>query len=179
MKKEDGDKKSKKLSKDDVDLWKRMTEDIQPMPGAGYQEVEEGSSAEAHNTPPAIRETIAVPKRVNAHQSSFKAKDVDGRTLDRLRKGKTKIEARLDLHGYTQSEAHVALNGFIKNAYNQGKRCVLVVTGKGREGPGVLYQKVPQWLQQGEIGPLVLQSVHATQSDGGKGALYVLLRRRR
>jgi len=70
---------------------------------------------------------------------------------------------------------------FLHRAYERGARCVLVVTGKGshREGGGVLRRDVPHWLHQSGLRSLVLAFHPAQIRDGGDGALYVLLRRRR
>ena len=116
---------------------------------------------------------------------------LDRRSQERLRRGKLKIDGRLDLHGHTQADAHQALNGFIHRAYGSGLRCVLVITGKGGEragqddagimpsrGKGVLRRQVPLWLG-GELGRMVLAVETARPQHGGDGAYYVLLRRRR
>ena len=107
--------------------------------------------------------------------------DVDGRTLDKLRRGKLRPQARLDLHGLTQEEAHRALVTFMADAQSAGTRCVLVVTGRGRlsEGGGVLLNETPNWLNSPAIRSRVLAFTTAQPRDGGSGALYVLLRRMR
>lgn len=113
---------------------------------------------------------------------------MDRRTAERLRRGKIDIEARIDLHGYTQERAHDALLRFIDGARARGLRCVLVITGKGRsshdEGEwkfndGVLRQRVPQWLSSPPYSTYVLKCVTAQPRDGGEGAYYVYLRRPR
>ena len=106
---------------------------------------------------------------------------LDRRTHDRLRRGRMEIEGRLDLHGMTRERAHQALSMFLHRAAERGARCVLVVTGKGsaREGGGVLRRDVPHWLNQGGLRPLVLAFHQAQVRDGGEGAFYILLRRRR
>ena len=104
---------------------------------------------------------------------------IDRRTADNLRRGKMSIEARLDLHGMTQIEAHRALTAFVTGQHESGRRCVLVVTGKGREGGGVLRSMMPQWLNAAELRPRILAFNYAQPRDGGEGALYILLRRRR
>jgi DNA-nicking Smr family endonuclease len=107
------------------------------------------------------------------------APGVDRRTADKVRKGRMEIEARIDLHGMTQAEAHRALTAFIIGQHEAGRRCVLVVTGKGawREGGGVLRDAVPRWLNQADLRPRLLSFTHAQRKDGGDGALYVLLKR--
>ena len=107
--------------------------------------------------------------------------DVDKRTFDRLRRGQLRPEARLDLHGMTQDQAHKALMKFIEGSQEEGRRCVIVITGRGRvsEGGGVLRREVPGWLNSPGIRSIVLAVSMATPRDGGSGAMYVLLRRLR
>lgn len=107
--------------------------------------------------------------------------DVDSRTMARLRRGRIRPEAQLDLHGMTQDEAHRELAAFITRAQNDGRRCVIVVTGKGRvgEGGGVLRQGVPGWLNTPALRPRIMGFCAAQRRDGGAGAVYVLIRRAR
>ena len=102
---------------------------------------------------------------------------IDRANAERLKRGRHKIEARLDLHGMTQDEAHRVLLGFIRAARAAGKRCVLVITGRGRLGGGVLKAAVPRWLDEAEFRPHLLAVASARPRDGGGGALYVMLRR--
>ncbi len=111
---------------------------------------------------------------------------VDKRSVDRLRRGKLPVEARLDLHGMTQNEAEAALARFLAGAQTAGRRCVLVITGKGAareremfESPGVLKRMVPVWLNAPANRALVLAFAAARPQHGGSGALYVLLKRQR
>lgn len=104
---------------------------------------------------------------------------IDRANAERLKRGKHPIEARLDLHGMTQDEAHRALAVFIRGARAGGKRCVLVITGRGRAGDGVLRSAVPRWLDEPEMRPHLLAIATAQPRDGGAGALYVMLRRTR
>jgi DNA-nicking Smr family endonuclease len=104
---------------------------------------------------------------------------VDRANAERLKRGKHPIEGRLDLHGMTQDEAHRALAVFIRGARAGGKRCVLVITGRGRAGGGVLRSAVPRWLDEPAMRPHLLAIATAQPRDGGAGALYVMLRRTR
>jgi DNA-nicking Smr family endonuclease len=103
------------------------------------------------------------------------------RERSQLSRGRKEIEARLDLHGMTQSRAHRALSGFLQRAHLDGLTFVLVITGKGKMGAdserGVLRRQVPQWLSQPEFRPLVVGFEEAHVGHGGEGALYVRVRR--
>ena len=110
---------------------------------------------------------------------------MDAKNFLRMKSGKLKPEGRLDLHGMFRDEAYPELIAFILNAQAAGKRLVLVITGKGREGDdwtggrGVLRRQVPQWLQLPPLGPAVLEVRPAHLKHGGDGAYYVYLRRRK
>ena len=136
-------------------------------------------------TPSPVRET-------NADGGRGRVAGLDRRTSERLRRGQYPIEARLDLHGMNQEQAHRALTLFVRQCHAARKRCVLIITGKGgrqkesRDGPyvnpeppGVLKRKVPEWLKLPDLKPLVLTTATATPAHGGGGALYVLLKRQR
>ena len=121
---------------------------------------------------------------------------VDGSTADKLRRGRMPIEARLDLHGLTQDAAWRELEGFLARAEAAGRRSLLIITGTGLRSrlrnddddlpfrhderrPGVLRDSLPRWLSAPHNRPRVLAWSPAQQRDGGAGAFYVLLRRRR
>ncbi len=164
------------LSKDDAALWKEMTRDVRRMPERNYQEGDDAQDEE--DAPPREKTGERVRVKSSDAPSAPKGRDVDKRTAQRLARGRMKIEATLDLHGMNQEEARTALERFIKSSHARGRRCVLVVTGKGRqEGQGVLKRRVPEWLGEGALGPLVLRVAQAKPPDGGEGAIYVLLRR--
>ncbi|MGD1878823.1 MAG: Smr/MutS family protein [Kiloniellaceae bacterium] len=135
------------------------------------------ATAPAHRTPAA-----AAPRPQPQADLSHGSRDgLDRRKAERLRRGKLPIEATLDLHGLRQAEAHRRLEGFLADCHAAGKRCVLVVTGKGlhKEEGGVLRASVPRWLNEAPNRSRVLSFDYAQQKHGGTGALYILLRRRR
>lgn len=111
---------------------------------------------------------------------------LDRRERMGLRRGSLAIDARIDLHGLYQADAHAALVGFLMRARAAGHARVLVVTGKGGDAGsvsafserGVLRRSVPHWLRGGELGHFVLGFEEAARQHGGAGALYVRLRRR-
>lgn len=107
---------------------------------------------------------------------------MDRRTAQRLKRGKLDIEGTLDLHGYTQTKAHQALSRFLQTGFETDRRTVLIITGKGdRLGgrPGVLKEAVPGWLNEMPMRQWVAGFSYAAPKDGGIGALYVRIKRRR
>jgi DNA-nicking Smr family endonuclease len=116
--------------------------------------------------------------------------DFDRKTAKKLSRGRLEIDARIDLHGLRQTEAHTALRGFINRAIRNGCRTVLVITGKGgddatshwkpeleQSGRGILRRSVPLWLSGPEFRDLVVSFTMAHVRHGGDGAFYVQLRR--
>jgi len=107
---------------------------------------------------------------------------LDRRAKQKLARGTQSIDARLDLHGRSQSQAHAALLRFLQRAQADGAKTVLVITGKGGGTDsvrGVLKRQVPLWLELPEFRGLVVGFGAAAIGHGGDGALYVRLRRAR
>jgi DNA-nicking Smr family endonuclease len=113
---------------------------------------------------------------------------MDRRRFDKMRRGRMEPEARLDLHGMTAGPAHAALTRFILGAEADGRRLVLVITGKGRapetdvfamQRHGILRHSVPHWLAAPPLVTKVLEVVPAHARHGGSGAYHVYLRRAR
>jgi DNA-nicking Smr family endonuclease len=105
---------------------------------------------------------------------------LDAGVVRRLRRGDYAVEGRLDLHGLLREEARGAVERFLRESRLGGKRCVLLVHGRGRHSPDqvpVIKEALQQWLASGRFGRLVLAFASARPADGGAGALYVLLRR--
>ena len=138
---------------------------------------EKARHAPYHDVLPPLAERLAIAPVV-----------MDKKSYDRMSRGKLAPEGRIDLHGMTVAEAHPELIRFILNAHSNGLRLVLVITGKGKQGPdfgpipmryGVLKHQVPQWLHMAPLGPCILQVSEAHLKHGGAGAYYVYLRRTR
>ena len=119
-----------------------------------------------------------------------RAAPLDRQTSRQLDKGRLEVEARLDLHGMRQRDAHAQLRRFLKTAQARGLRHVLVITGKGAEQAatrsfyeederGVLRNAVPHWLSDPEFASLVVSFSQAPRRLGGEGALYVRVRKPR
>lgn len=190
----DGDRKTKAKSAGandtpDHELWQRVAETIKPLRARRRRTPKLKPSAplaapEKPVKPRAITPVAAAPvaKPAIPALSTTAMPGIDKRTAQRLGRGQLDIEARLDLHGLTQDEAHARLGGFIRRSAAAGKRCVLVITGKGFKPTGetgVLRQAVPRWLNEPDMRRAIVALRHAQPKDGGEGALYVLLRRDR
>ena len=181
------------VSREEETLWRKVTGDVEPLSGEPPQEPDtqpiedkaKKSKAPAGAPPPAPpspREPPAPPvaAKQQPELAPGKTAGLDKRNAQRLKRGQLRPEARVDLHGMTQAEAHGELNDFIAECHMAGLRSVLVITGKGsvREG-GVLRRMVPRWLNQAPLRSMVIAIEQATPRDGGAGAFYLLLRRRR
>ena len=186
--------RKRKISRDEETLWRQVTDGIEPLaPCAAPAKPEEKSddatvkkarapedkdkAKPAKSAPPPA---APVKAKAQPELTPGKSAGLDKRNAQRLKRGQLRPEARVDLHGMIQSEAHAALNDFIAESYMTGLRNVLVITGKGsvREG-GVLRRMVPRWLNQPPLRGMVVAIEQATPRDGGGGAYYLLLRRRR
>lgn len=176
---------------EDLDLWRHVTKDTMPLKGRDAPA--KGAKGDTERAKPAKEPAKSAPRKVLPPQKRPEPKappaaplapgagaDVDKRTADRLKRGRLPIEGRLDLHGLRQEEAHGRLDRFLAGAQAAGKRCVLVITGKGpgRDG-GVLRQNLPQWLNLPENRARLVAFAPAQPKDGGHGAFYLLLKRRR
>jgi len=94
-----------------------------------------------------------------------------------LRRGRTRPERTLDLHGRRAEEAHRATLAFLREAHADGVRCVAIVTGKGGAEGGILRRELPHWLNLPALRPLLLGAAHPHRAN--TGAVHLLLRRRR
>jgi DNA-nicking Smr family endonuclease len=137
--------------------------------------------------PPSPRKKVAPaapqPKPKLPQAPTLPLSSLGRRERSRIAKGRTDIDARLDLHGLTQSEAHGRLLDFLQSMQSRGATVVLVITGKGRLGStserGVLRRQVPQWLGLPEFRLCVSGFEEAHIGHGGEGALYVRIRKAR
>ena len=155
-------------------LWRETMRGVKPL-----RPLPEERSAAAPAPPPRENKNRRVAdSAAPAGPARSKTKSIgslDRRTAARLKRGTIAIEARLDLHGMTQAEAHDALARFLARAQKHGSRAVLVITGKS----GVLHGAVPRWLDEGDNRARILAIRRAHAQHGGEGALYLMLRRPR
>ncbi|WP_432736375.1 Smr/MutS family protein [Maridesulfovibrio sp. FT414] len=106
----------------------------------------------------------------------------DAKVFQKLKNGAFSHEAHIDLHGMNSDQAFDSLLFFIRESFLQGKRCVLVVTGRGKNSPGghsVLKRDIQEWLTRDPFRRVVLAFSTAQPKDGGAGAIYVLLRKQK
>jgi DNA-nicking Smr family endonuclease len=109
-----------------------------------------------------------------------RSRGVSTETLSKLEKGEFAVRSHVDLHGMAFDDASQTVDEFLADCQRRGERCVLVITGKGRNSPGqigVLRERIPEWLSRGPSARRVLAFVTARPCDGGEGAIYVLLRK--
>lgn len=187
----DGDGKGA-LGREDFQLWKDFTHDIEPLEEPDWETQERLLRAAPQQKKTQVATVETTPTQRTAEKQTVQpslpeqAPQLDARTEARLRRGQMPVEARLDLHGCTQDEAHRKLNEFVTGAQARGKRCVLVITGKGlsrgkddERTIGVLRQKLPLWISMPPLRAIVLKSYPAAARDGGTGAWYLYLKRNR
>ena len=177
---------------DDDALWQKVTSDVRAYDRAAELTSPAGPAvAKPEKKKNPKNQPLAAPTRLVglAHATHEPPKPVDVAAgehagLDRasrrrLVQGDMDIAARLDLHGMTAAQAESRLRRFIDSAVLAQHRCVLIITGKGRDGQGVLRKLVPEWLKTPPLSARILAMAHATRADGGDGAMYVMLRRNR
>lgn len=183
------------VSPDEVKVWKAVVRDVAPLPGKTVLDdtmenvapsplapQDKSGRPEPSSAPSGPFETVRIkpPLRQSLPDLSHGlTPGLDRRTADRMKKGEMEIDGALDLHGLSQDLAHTQLSAFIVRSHEIGRRCLLVITGKGRDGAGILRAQVPRWLNQSPLRERILGFSHARPQHGGQGALYVLIRRRR
>ena len=179
------------LSLDDLKLWKRFTHDIDPLheiDWGGLEDRAEQARETAKKKEIATESAVFMAPLPPPSPNVDSSPQLDRRTEEKLRRGQLPIDGRIDLHGLTQDRAHDALCRFIEGAAARGHRCVLVITGKGRSShaddqwifnDGILRARLPEWLSSAPMAQHVLKHIVSQPKDGGEGAYYVYLRRRR
>ena len=167
-------KKRRDLTADEKVLWRRVAASVKarrPLPAAEPGDANEERLAPKRATPPAAKVAPAPARAKPAPPPQDRGNE------KRVRRGKLEIGATLDLHGHTQDSGRAALARFLRAAQKRGDRTVIVVTGVGRGGEGVLKRRLPEWLAEPDIRVLVSGFAPAHRSHGGAGAFYVFVRR--
>ena len=189
-------KRGKSEPPHDAGLWHRVAESIEPLPRRAKRkavkiEVAKKMPAETiaspAKPPKPAKAPAAPPKKIPPlpELSHGRAPGLDASSHEKLKRGRMKIEGRIDLHGYTLEAGHKALAEFVQRAYERELRTIIVITGKGGgkgedgEERATLRQSVPRWLNEPAMRKRILAFSQAQPQHGGSGALYVLLKRRR
>ncbi|MBR0692489.1 Smr/MutS family protein [Bradyrhizobium lablabi] len=178
-------RRKRALSDEERALWDSVAKHVKPLR-------KRSAAAKPHATShePATHHVAAKPVPVKSEAFAKAASapqmpplaPIGRRDRAKLSRGRQEIDARLDLHGMTQTRAHRALFAFLQRAHIDGFTFVLVITGKGKVGGserGVLRRQVPEWLSLPEFRSLVVGFEEAHIGHGGEGALYVRVRRAR
>lgn len=163
----------RELSADEKKLWRKVASAVKPR---------RGRVLEADADPPHPPPTRATTRKVEAATPPKRAATTpplaDRGAEKRVRRGKLEIGGTLDLHGYHQDSGRNAVIRFLQAAHARGDRTVIVVTGVGRGGQGILKQRLPDWLAEREVRGFVAGFAQAHRAHGGAGAYYVFLKRR-
>jgi DNA-nicking Smr family endonuclease len=165
------------LRPEELALWSAVAATVRPAPGKVAPKPPEAAAGPAPSAPPAPAPPGPKPT-VPKHAAPRAPEHIEPGRKRRLVRERDPIEARLDLHGLDYDRARAALHGFIRRSVEQGLRAVLVITGKGVEGDGVLRRFAPYWLAEPAVAPLIAGVAWAHRRHGGEGALYVTLKRR-
>lgn len=180
-------RRKRALSREEAELWESVAKQAKPLRKrarpvkASHEIADEAPAAPVPvlrlNSPPV---TAKIP---SAPPAPPPLAPLGRRERSKLSRGRKDIDARLDLHGMTQSRAHRVLLDFLYHAQADGMSVVLIITGKGKSGAeserGVLRRQVPQWLGLPEFRGFVIGFDEAHIGHGGEGALYVRVRRAR
>jgi len=181
-------RRKRALSEDERALWESVAKQVKPLrkkPAAAKAHAIASDPVTPHTAArPAPVKTAAPIKPAPAPRPQIPPlAPIGRRDRAKLSRGKQEIDARLDLHGMTQTRAHRVLFTFLQRAHSDGFTFVLVITGKGKAGSaserGVLRRQVPEWLSLPEFRSLVVGFEQANIGHGGEGALYVRVRRSR
>lgn len=168
-------KKSRDLTSEEKKLWRRVAAGVKarcPLP----EEIED--EAPAPRVAPKAPARTEPPTRPRVPAPKTSAPLADRGAEKRVRRGQIEIGGSLDLHGFHQDSGRAAVIRFLHAAHARGDRTVIVITGAGRSGQGVLKQRLPEWLASADLKPLVAGYAQAHRTHGGAGAFYVFLKRR-
>jgi DNA-nicking Smr family endonuclease len=181
-----GKRRRRELSAEEHALWRGVARSVRPLRKHARREAEDAEPvAAAPARPPAKAKAVkavASPRPARPTTPPPLA-PLARREKQKLARGRVDIDARIDLHGMTQAEAHMRLVRFLRRVQSDGAKFVLVITGKGARASdpdrGVLRRQVPLWLQLPDLRDAVVGFEEAHVAHGGEGALYVRLRKAR
>jgi DNA-nicking Smr family endonuclease len=177
-------RRKRALSEEERTLWESVAKQVKPLRKQRAVKAQASPQVETQ----AVVKPAVPPKSIPVRaapppKSPPPLAPLGRRERSKLSRGKQEIDARLDLHGMTQTRAHRLLFSFLQRAHSDGCTFVLVITGKGKAGSdgerGVLRRQVPHWLGLPKFRALVVGFEEAHVGHGGEGALYVRVRRSR
>lgn len=163
----------------------RAMQDVAPLSGKGRDiappapPVQQPVSPQKNDFSDLLEKNIEFDLESTHEYSMGHIRGLDQKIFRKLKTGNFSFEAHLDLHGLNADQAKMALLDFMKKEYLQGKRCVLLIPGRGKNSPlgmGILRQGVQTWLTQYPLKRIILAFCTAQPKHGGAGAFYVLLR---
>jgi DNA-nicking Smr family endonuclease len=165
---------SRRLSPEERRLWSRVARTVRLAPGRRVEPEDDGTEPSPSGGPLASPGAGAGAKQNRSARRAGPPEDLSGQR--RIRRGQSGIDARLDLHGHTQDTAQRELIEFILRHSAAGARCVLVITGKGRLGTGILRARLFDWISDPDLRPWIAGYAKAHPRHGGEGAVYLFLR---
>ncbi len=185
----------RRLRPDEARLWSKVAETVElapgmtapepppeevppPLPPATKPVAKRGQPPLFTRRSPRPPEPVELKRPARAAPKPVDPDAIEPNRKRRIVRQPDAIEARLDLHGFDQDQARSALHAFLKAAHANGARAVLVITGKGSRGGGILKDRTPEWLSDPAVRGLVAGVSPADRRHGGAGALYVALKRR-
>jgi DNA-nicking Smr family endonuclease len=167
----------------DARLWAVVAATVRPLPGRRPLEVPPEPAPPPKSSQPAKTERpkLSTPPPRRAHASVPRQpgppETIEPNRLRLIERGREALAGTIDLHGLDQDRARAALTGFLLRAFDDNHRTVLVITGKGALGDGVLRRRTPEWLAEPPLRSVVAGVSEAHRARGGAGALYVALKR--
>jgi DNA-nicking Smr family endonuclease len=164
---------SRRLSSEERALWRRVGRTVRLSPGRVLEPEPEAAPQPAAASPPSAAKRAGDGPRIAARRIG-PPEDLSGQR--RIRRGQMEIDAKLDLHGHTQDTARHELVRFILREAAAGARCVLVITGKGRLGTGILRTRLFDWIADPGLRAIIAGHARAHPRHGGEGATYLFLR---
>lgn len=167
------------LKPEERHIWGVVAATVHPLPGRATPKPEPADSlpapATANVAARLVAPTVQSPKRPKPRPD---LDAIEPRRKHRIARERDPIGARLDLHGLDQDRARGVLERFLNRAWDEGFRAVLIITGKGVQGDGVLKRRTPEWLAAPHLAHMVAGISDAARHHGGEGALYVALKRK-
>lgn len=168
----------------ETDEFLQAVSDVAPLSGTGRQVAGSMPRRRARTSPEPtfarlLEENIEFDMEHTHEFMSGQIVGLDAKIFRKLKNGEFSIEGHLDLHGQNSDQAKIAVMAFVRRHYMEGRRCLLIIPGRGLNSPlgqGVLRQELSTWLTRAPLKRIVLAFSTALPKHGGSGAVYVLLR---